>query len=247
MTTCTPTLPDRPRAAPDVHSSSAAYARRFAGAVGDYFLETQRRHVLELLQPWPACRVLDVGGGHAQLAVPLVQAGFQVTVAGSDVKCRRRLDSLLPPASFAFQACDLVRLPFPARAFDVVLGFRLLPHLEHWREAAAEMCRVARHAVIVDYADTCSFNAVSPRLFFLKRMVEPHLRPYRRFSRREVLSAVKEHGFGDPVARPQFLLPMALHRAARCAPLSRVLESAARRIGLTRRFGSPVILRVCRL
>jgi hypothetical protein len=37
---------------------------------------------------------------------------------------------------------------------------------------------------------------------------------------------------------------MALHRAMRLASLSRALEAAGRALRLTRRFGSPVILRV---
>jgi 2-polyprenyl-3-methyl-5-hydroxy-6-metoxy-1,4-benzoquinol methylase len=60
----------------DVETSSEGYARRFSGEVGKYFLEVQTQITLELLKPWPRARVLDVGGGHGQLALPLVNAGY---------------------------------------------------------------------------------------------------------------------------------------------------------------------------
>ncbi|MDQ2673475.1 MAG: methyltransferase, partial [Chloroflexota bacterium] len=70
----------------DVESSSEAYARRFAGPVGQWFLELQARLTLESLAGLPpGATILDVGGGHAQLAPPLVEAGYRVTVVGSDV------------------------------------------------------------------------------------------------------------------------------------------------------------------
>ena len=131
----------------DVETSSEGYARRFAGEVGEHFLAVQARVTLDLLAPWPGGTVLDVGGGHGQLAAPLAAAGYRVTVAGSSEACRERLDRLLPPGAFDFRAADLLALPFPDLAFDVVLAFRLLPHAERWRELLGEMCRLARRAV----------------------------------------------------------------------------------------------------
>jgi len=72
-----------PREDADVETSSDAYARRFAGPLGEYFLEVQSRLTLDLLAPWPGARVLDVGGGHGQTIGALVESGFDVTVLGS--------------------------------------------------------------------------------------------------------------------------------------------------------------------
>ena len=47
----------------DVTTSSADYARRFAGGVGAWFLEVQAKATLDLLAPWPGASVLDVGAG----------------------------------------------------------------------------------------------------------------------------------------------------------------------------------------
>jgi 2-polyprenyl-3-methyl-5-hydroxy-6-metoxy-1,4-benzoquinol methylase len=231
----------------DVETASDGYATRFAGPVGAFFLATQTRVVLALLAPWPGARVLDVGGGHGQLAAPLVAHGYRVTVAGSSLVCRARLDRLLPAGGFEFRAADLLALPFDDRQFDAVLSFRLLPHAERWRELVGELCRVARRAVVVDYPDRRSVNRVAPQLFRWKRWVEANTRPYRCFTRREVLGELAGHGFGRPAVVPQFFVPMAAHRALGKAALSRAVERASGALGLTRALGSPVIVRAERL
>ncbi len=235
----------------DVETSSDDYATRFAGAVGAFFLDTQTRATLKLLAPWPGARVLDVGGGHAQLAVPLVEHGYRVTVAGSAEVCRARLDRLLPAGGFEFRAGDLLALPFADREFDAVLCLRLLPHAERWRELIAELCRLARRAVVLDYPDRRSVNLVAPQLFRWKRRVESNTRPYRCFTRREVTGELARHGFGRPAMAPQFFAPMAAHRAlgkaTGSAALSRAVERASGALGLTRILGSPVVLRAERL
>jgi hypothetical protein len=47
----------------DVETSSEAYARRFSGAVGGWFLEVQANATLDLLRPFPRARIVDVGRG----------------------------------------------------------------------------------------------------------------------------------------------------------------------------------------
>ncbi len=231
----------------DIETSSDAYAARFHGSVGELFLGVQTRHVLDLIEPWPASAVLDVGGGHGQLAVPLVSKGFKVTIAGSSAVCETRLARYLAPGSYTFRVCDLLELPFPARSFDVVLAFRLLPHVARWQQLVAEMCRVARHAVIADYPDIRSVNVIGDRLLHVKKAVEEgNVRPYTCFSKDEILGAFAANGFRSPTFRPQFTVPMAVHRMLRSAGLSRVMEAAAQGVGLTRRVGSPVIVRLLR-
>jgi ubiquinone/menaquinone biosynthesis C-methylase UbiE len=230
----------------DTETASEDYARRFSGKVGEFFLDLQRRIVLELLAPWPQATILDVGGGHGQLALPLVQKGYQVTVAGSHPSGRKRLDALLPPNSFRFQYCHLLDLPFQDRSFDVVLSFRFLPHLDPWPELIAEMCRVADKAVIIDYPDIRSFNFLSEFLFKAKRAIEGNTRPFRCFRRSEVLAPFIKNRFNQPAFRPEFFVPMAIHRALKNKTFSLVVESISRGLGLTRLLGSPVVLRVLR-
>jgi SAM-dependent methyltransferase len=215
--------------------------------VGAYFLDVQTSLVLDLLAPWPGATVLDVGGGHAQLAGPLAEHGFSVTVTGTSDACRARLDRLLRPGSFRFRRCDSLALPWEAGAFDVVVAFRLLPHVERWRRLLEEMCRVAGRAILVDYPDVRSFNAVAERLFSWKKAWERNTRPFRCFSRRELADPIARSGFGRTRLEPEFFAPMVLHRMLGSRALSEAFEGAGRGLGLTRAFGSPVVLRAERL
>jgi ubiquinone/menaquinone biosynthesis C-methylase UbiE len=187
--------------------------------------------------------VVDVGGGHGQLVGPLLAAGHPVTVYGSSDDCRQGVRRWVDTGQAAFQAGDLLRTPFADRAFDVAVAYRLLPHVEPWQALLAEMCRIARRAVIADYPTTRSLNLAAAPTFALKKRVEIGTRPFRVFRDREIEDAIAAAGWRTTARRPEFVLPMALHRAMRLAPLSRALEAAARALTLTRRFGSPVILR----
>jgi SAM-dependent methyltransferase len=227
----------------DVETSSDGYAQRFAGPLGAFLLEVQARLTLDLLSSWPAARILDVGGGHGQLTGPLVEAGYRVTVYGSSPACARRVGSWIAEGQARFVAGDLLRAPFPDRAFDVVVSYRLLPHVAAWRQLVSELCRVARRAVLVDYPTARSVNAISGATFGLKKRVEGNTRPFTVFRDGEVESAFAASGFEPTARRPQFLFPMALHRALGWAGLARVLEGGAAASGLTRLLGSPVILR----
>jgi hypothetical protein len=230
---------------PDVESSSDEYARRFAGHVGAWFLAVQARATLELLAPFPGpLHVLDVGGGHAQLAPVLIDAGHSVTVLGSTEACERRLEPWTRDQRCRFDVGDLQRLPYADGSFDVAMSFRTLAHLRSPGRLLGELCRVARRAVIVDYASTRSVNAFAQHLFRWKLRVEAgSTRPFTILSPHQIESLFREHGFAPADARHQFLWPMALHRAMRSSVASRLLEATGAVLGLRRRFGSPVIVR----
>lgn len=228
----------------DVETSSAGYAGRFAGPVGAWFLDVQARATLNLLAPWPRARILDVGGGHGQVLGPLVDAGYDVTVYGSAEACSERLRPWTENGRARFQSGDLLRASWPDRTFDVVICYRLLAHARRWRDLAAELCRLARHAVLVDYPSRRSVNAAANAFFGLKKEVEGNTRPFAVFRDGDVASAFATAGFQPTGRRPEFFFPMALHRALGSAPLAKALEGSAAALGLARAFGSPVILRL---
>lgn len=229
--------------APDVETASAGYARRFAGDVGAWFLDVQARLALELLRPWPGARVLDFGGGHGQLTAALVDGGHEVTVFGSPGACGERLRAFVDAGRARYEAGDLRRAPWGDRSFDVVLSFRLLPHVPDWRALVGELCRLAARAVVVDYPTARSVNAAAALLFGWKRAVEGNTRPFTVFGESEIRDAFSARRFLVTARRPEFFFPMALHRAHGRAPLARALEAAAGRARLTRALGSPVVLR----
>ncbi len=228
----------------DIETASDDYARRFAGPVGAYFLQTQLETVLELLPDLkPGASVLDVGGGHAQLAVPLAEKGCKVTVTGSDDSCRNRLARQLPDGAYVYQTCDMLQLPFADRSFDFVIAFRLVPHVDRWPQLLAELARVAVRAVIVDYPDIRSVNILNFIFFRLKKKLEGNTRTFGLFSRDQIVQEFARHGMTQSQLRPEFFLPMVLHRKLGSADLSRFLEQCCRACGLTRLLGSPIVVR----
>lgn len=229
----------------DIETASDGYASRFSGEVGAYFLQLQLDLLLELLPELkPGASVLDVGGGHAQLAVPLAQRGCKVTVTGSDASCRQRLAQRLPENAYTYQTCDMLQLPFADRSFDFVIAFRLVPHVDRWPQLLAELSRVSAKAVVIDYPDLRSINILNSLFFHLKKKLEGNTRTFGLFSRAQIINEFAKNGMINSQLRPEFFLPMVLHRKLGSAALSRLLENACRACGLTRLFGSPIILRM---
>src|SRR4030095_6950625 len=166
----------------DVETSSAGYAERFRGPVGAFFLDVQARTTLELLAPWPRGRVLDVGGGHGQLTGPLVDAGYDITVYARDASGRARAAPLVAAGRGRLSSGDLLHGPWPDRAFDAVVSFRLLPHVAAWTALVGELCRLAARAVVVDYPTRRSVNAFAGPLFEGKKGVEGKTRALAVFA-----------------------------------------------------------------
>lgn len=232
------------RETPDIETASESYARRFAGAAGRYLLAEQEAAIRGVLGDWRGGTVLDVGGGHGQLTPLLRSLTPDVVVFGSDERGLARVRRDFPDCATA--AGDLLALPFAPRSFDVVVAVRLLPHVRNWQRLLAELCRVARSTVVVDYPRTTGFNRLTPILFPLKKRLEGNTRHYRNFRDAELDEVLRGCGFEASRRRAQFLLPMVMHRRINgFAPL-RALEHAAKVLRITDAYGSPVVLRADR-
>ena len=230
----------------DIETSSDDYARRFSGQVGDWFLRVQEEVTLRMLAPYKEAKILDVGGGHGQLTTALIQHEYQVTVLGSADACKRRVQKYVDENRCSFKVGNILDLPYPDQAFDVVVSYRLLPHVTLWKRFLSELTRVAQKAVIVDYPAVQSVNAIAPLLFRLKKRLEGNTRPYTSFRESQLLKVFSAHGFTRVERYPEFFLPMALHRTMKLPVLSSRLEQISRLTGLTLLFGSPVILKFIR-
>jgi len=230
------------RETPDIETASDSYARRFSGAAGRYLLAEQEAAVVAALGEWRGGSVLDVGGGHAQLTPLLQRRAAAVTVLGSDARSLFRVQREYPgcPAVVG----NLLELPFESRSFDVVMAVRLLPHVVSWQQLLAEMCRVARSAVIVDYPRIAGFNSLTPLLFPLKKKLEGNTRHYRNFRDAEVDDVLRACNFAPTQRHAQFVLPMVVHRHANGA--LRAVEQLFKSLRVTAAHGSPVVLRADR-
>ncbi|MEY4668094.1 MAG: hypothetical protein RL518_793 [Pseudomonadota bacterium] len=229
----------------DVHASSDEYAARFGDAVGTWMLQVQEQALFELLDDTCAT-VLDVGGGHGQIAIPLAQHERSVTVVGSSHLCAQRLAPFIESGTISFKVANLIDLPYQDSSFALTTSFRLMSHCTQWRTLVAELCRVSEHAVIIDYPVWFSVNILTPLLFFVKRKIEGNTRTYRMFSTWELQREFKKHGFRLERSKKQFVWPMALHRMLKSIPLSKNLEAPMRWLGITRVFGSPVVAKFVR-
>lgn len=232
--------------APDIETASEGYARRFAGPLGEYLLGVQDELVQELLAPYRGQirRVLDVGGGHGQLAELLLANGFEVWVHGSNEACAKRLQPLIERFGdrLRFAVSSLWALPFDERSFDLITGVRLLAHVERWQALLAEMSRVSNRFILVDFAPWASANILEPILFRLKRRAEGNTRPFFCYWSSQIADVLRAEGFSRQTRQKEFFAPMVVHRFLNRPNLSRGMEAAFRALGLTGALGSPVLL-----
>lgn len=225
----------------DIHSSTEEYAQRFSGSVGEFFLKRQEDSILKLLKDKDIKSVLDVGGGHAQIALPLAKSGYNVTVLGSEQSCSSRLSSALNSNSLAFQVGNLIELPFADRSFDAVISLRFISHCQSWPVLIKELCRVARQVVILDYPPLVSFNILTPLLFKIKRGIEGNTREYTIFKHSEIRREFALNNFRCERKIAQFFLPMGIHRAMKNVGFSKSAEGICKICALTDLFGAPII------
>lgn len=127
-----------------------------------------KRKVIQLAQPEPGQKALDVCCGTGDLALALARQGAEVV--GLDFSARmlelaqakaRRLEKLgqrAPaqhrPRAPRFLTGDAQRLPFPDSSFDVVTVGYGLRNLADWEAGLREMHRVARpggRVVVLDF------------------------------------------------------------------------------------------------
>ncbi|NET56666.1 MAG: class I SAM-dependent methyltransferase [Symploca sp. SIO2E6] len=228
----------------DIETSSNDYASRFAGEIGTWFLQVQTDITLKMVAPYPKATILDVGGGHGQITGPLIENGYQVTVLGSAEICKAQIQNYLNANLCSFKVGNVLDLPYPDEAFDIVISYRFLAHVTQWQSFLTELHRVAKQAVIIDYPTVRSVNAIAPYLFKFKKGLEGNTREFICYQESELLAFLQSLGLSPTQRYPQFFLPMVLHRAGKSPNFSSLMEKIAQFSGLTNLFGSPVILKL---
>ena len=219
-------------------------ALRFGGPIGGYLLETQERLLLSALAPLRDRRVLDVGTGTGRAALSLARAG--ASVVGIDASsqmldvARTRADAI--GVKVEWLPGDAHSLPFSDRSVEAAVSLRVLMHTPDWARCVAELCRVSRWRVIVDFPAVRSAAAVESGARRLAHALGRRTEPYRVLRERAVRQAFIRHGFDVVAVHRQFVLPIAFHKAVGSLGLTRTAEGVLAGIGLLRLFGSPVTL-----
>jgi SAM-dependent methyltransferase len=141
-----------------------------------------------------------------------------------------------------FTIGDAHALEFAAGSFDVVVSLRVLMHTPDWRRCVAELCRVARRRVIVDYPSLSSVAAIESAARRITHALGSRTEPYRVLTSGAVAHEFISHGFEIRADHRQFVLPIALHKGIGSPRFTRSIERLFERAGLSGVLGSPVTI-----
>ena len=229
-------------------SYAAAYDKeKFGGLFGRHAQELEVETVLSLMNASDR-RVLDVGAGTGKLSLPLLRQSRQVTSVDLSFEMIRlagekAAHERMPLAPVI---CDAHHLCFPDEAFDCVVASRLVMHLTDWKKGLAEMCRVAEE-VIIDFPPLMSFGGLDSFFKRCQRLFAADVQTYRTFLISHLVGELKKHHFQIVAMKRQFFLPVAFHRWLDNPSVSARLERWYARLGLTRLFGVPVIVKAVKV
>ena len=244
--------PGRRAAAPHDHYSYSAYADpamadrfeqvRFGGPIGQLLAESQERVLLDFVGPLAGRTVLDVGTGTGRAALALALHGGTVTGVDASTAmlrvARQRADTRGVGVMFA--PGDAHALPFESGAFDITVCLRVLMHTPDWARCVAELCRVARYRVVLDYPALLSAAALQSGARRVAAALGAGVEAYRVLAARAVQRELARHGFRVVAVHRQFVLPIALHKRFGSRAATERIEAGLARTGLLRLLGSPV-------
>jgi ubiquinone/menaquinone biosynthesis C-methylase UbiE len=219
-------------------------ALRFSGPIGTYLLETQERLLLESLAPFDGRRILDVGTGTGRAALTLARAGASVTGMDASTEMLAVARARAAAAGLAIELVpgDAHHLPFADRGFDHAVCFRVIMHTPDWAQCLAELCRVTRGRLVIDFPGRRSAAALESAARRLALAVGRRTEAYRVFSESSVREVLRRGGFRVVAVHKQFVLPIAFHKATGSLGFTRGVEGGLAALGLLRLFGSPVTM-----
>jgi 2-polyprenyl-3-methyl-5-hydroxy-6-metoxy-1,4-benzoquinol methylase len=244
----------RPAAAPPRdHYSYRVYAdpataqtfddRRFGGPIGELVAATQARVLSEFLAP-EGRTILDVGTGTGRAALLLARGGADVigVDASEEMLAVARSRAAADGLRVRFEPGDAHALAFADRSVDAAVSLRVLMHTPDWRRCVAELCRVARDLVVVDYPAAASAALAESIVRRATHAAGARTEPYRVFTDAAIARAFAECGYRVRRRHRLFVLPIALHKAIGSREFTERSERVLDRAGLLRLFGSPVTL-----
>jgi ubiquinone/menaquinone biosynthesis C-methylase UbiE len=234
------------------HYSYTAYAdpamadsfdqARFGGPIGSLQAEIQARVLREFAGPLIGRTVLDVGTGTGRAALIFAEAGAAVTALDASPEMLRvaRARAEQRGARIRFEVGDAHHLAHRDRSVDVAVSLRVLMHAPDWKQCVAELCRVARERVVVDFPSLGSVAALQALGRRAANLAGARLEAYRVLTESAVSGELSRHGFRVTQVHRQFVLPIALHRRIGSRAFTERLESGLAGVGLLRIAGSPV-------
>lgn len=219
-------------------------ARRFGGPIGDLVARQQAAVLSGFLGRVAGRTILDVGTGTGRAALLMAEAGATVTGvdASEEMLAIAREHAAEQHAAVTFAPGDAHALAFPDRSFDAAVSLRVLMHTPRWRQCVAELCRVSRHLVVLDYPSARSAALLQSVGRKMVHAAGGRTEPYRVFLDSTIDRVIAEQGFRVRARNRQFVLPIALHKTIGSPRFTSGSERLLERLGLLAAFGSPVTL-----
>ena len=230
------------------HYASAQTARtfddrRFGGPIGSLVASSQAKTLSDFVGRIQHRRILDVGTGTGRAALLFAQGGARVTAVDASEQMlgvARARATERGIGNITFGLGDAHALDFPNRSFDVVCCLRVLMHTPRWRVVVSELCRVADQLVIVDFPSATSVAIVESIARRAVHGLGVRTEAYRAFTLGTVGDAFEQSGFRIRSVHRQFVLPITLHKAIGSRRFTLKTEDLLDRLGLLKRFGSPI-------
>lgn len=217
---------------------------RFGGPIGSLQAEIQARVIADFAGPLAGKSAVDVGTGTGRAALIMAAAGAEVTALDASAEMLRvaRARAEHRQAGIRFEVGDAHHLAHPDRAFDVAVSLRVLMHTPGWRQCIAELCRVARQRVIVDFPSAGSVASAQAVTRRLAAAAGSTIEAYRVFTEATIRHELEAHGFRVAQIHRQFVLPVAFHKRIGSRAFTERVEGALAAVGLLRLCGSPVTM-----
>ncbi len=220
---------------------------RYGGEFGRYLHDREVEAFLSLMTE-PYTRVLDMGAGAGKLSLALMRRFCHVVSADASLEMSRiaRRKARAKGLVLRTVICDVHAICFRDRGLDCLMASRLLMHVADWKMAIAELCRVAKRDVIIDFPSLRSFSGLESLFNRHGGILSGGARTYRAFLVGSIGRELRKHGFQVVEVRREFFFPIALHRWIDRPWLSHGVERLCRRLGLVACWGSPVIVKATR-
>jgi ubiquinone/menaquinone biosynthesis C-methylase UbiE len=217
---------------------------RFDGAFGRFLQDHEVETFLSMIDGFGG-PILDVGTGTGKLSLPFLATSREVISLDASLEMLRlaRVKARTKGVALKPIICDASCLCFQENVFPCVVSSRVLMHLADWKNALAELCRVAQSAVVLDFPPRASFAGLESFFSKLKMLFPPETRTYQAFSTRAIRRELQRHGFQISEEKRTYFLPVAFHRWLDRPRLSSRLEAMFAALGLTGKFGAPVTLK----
>ena len=193
--------------------------------------------------------VLDVGAGTGKLSIPLSLQYENVLALDFSPEMIKVaiINAKKRGIELKTIVCDSQRLCFNDKTFDCVVSSRMLMHLTDWRKGIAELCRVSKTVVILDFPPLLSFGSFDSLLKQFIQLFISHTQTCKTFLVDSIVEEFQKNHFKVVLKKRQFFLPYSFHRRLNQPRLSVIIEKFFDTIGFIKLMGSPVIVKAIRI